>query len=479
MTDYYLVSLLAAVMSVLFFAIILRVTIKHGLIVLFFPPIFLFTFFLLFFLIPTSIALLFQDTLIYRYQGGYEPSSWMSAVIFAFLFVFIAGLVSMRVTPLSTFKQSAMGIQQRFDKWQLGRNNRVDVPYMIVFYIVPVISLIFLLVTFGGSNYEDYMVNRTMERSGMGYIIMPSTWLGISLAAALFSAVVHPRMRWKLIVIIPFLLSFIYAQLFLGSKSRGLIVLVYAGLTWAFFSTLKSRFPLKVVVRLSSLAVFVSIVGLFFGDVREATTRQASLTEVETRVAVSAIFSKFNPFGAIENTVWLIENLRFDNVIGGRSFAAVFVGAVPRTIWRGKPVGGGPEMRNLISPGSYDINDGFQLSSYSPGIIAESYMNFGYFGFIVVAPIFGFAFAILARFLRKVDTPLLLVLYIILLYRMVYMLTGEVFGSVSGMFMILFPVLLYTGLRRAFSARRLHAGTAWKNAATGTAIECKGSQVTI
>lgn len=474
MIDYYLVSLLAAAMATLLLGGVAWLIAKHGLMVLFYPPVFLIVFFSFFFLAPLSIALLFQDSLIYRYQyGGYEPLSWMSALIFAFLFVLIAALVAIRITPLTSFKRATVGLQQRLGLWIQGRHNRIDIPYMFVFYLLPLMSLIFLLVKFGGSNYEDYMVNRTVERSGMGYIIMPSAWLAITLAAALFSAVVHPKLRWRLIVTIPFLCSFIYAQLVLGSKSRGLIVLAYAGLAWGFFWALKSKFPLRVVVSIPALVVFVSIIGLFFGDLREATTRQASLTDIETRVAVSAVFSKFNAFGAIENTVWLVENLRFDNLIGGRSFAAVFVGAVPRTIWPDKPVGGGPEMRNLVHPGSYDLNNGFQLSSYSPGIIAESYMNFGYLGFVVIAPLFGFAFAMLARFLKKVNTPLLLVIYIILLYRITYMLTGEVFGAVAGMFITLFPVLFYFGLRKMFSTRRSEDGASWRKSEAGIEIESK------
>lgn len=471
MIDYYLVSLLAAGMTVFLLGFVLSLISKHGLIVLFYPPIFLVVFFLFAFLVPMSIALLFQDSLIYRYQGGYAPSSWMSALIYAFLFVIIAGLVAAQVTPLRSFKRSAIGLKERLDQGFRSLHKRFDLPYLLVFYVLPLLSLMYLLITFGGSSYEDYMVNRIVERSGMGYIIMPSTWLTISITAGLFSAIVNPKWRWKLIVIIPFLLFFIYAQLYLGSKSRGLIVVAYAGLTLGLFSTLKSRFPLRVIVNLSALAISVSIVGLFFGDIREATTRQASLDQVETRLAVSAVFSKFNPFGAIENTVWLVENVSFNQLIDGRSFAAVFVGVVPRSLWPEKPVGGGPELRNLIHPGSYNLIDGFQLSSYSPGIIAESYMNFGYFGFIVIAPFFGLALAILARFLRKVDTSLLLVTYILLLYRMTFMLTSEVFGSVSGIFMTLFPVLIYISLRKLFSVHRLKNGNDWKESPTDSAIQ--------
>ena len=453
MIEFYLISLLAVLMSLTLLTAVMRGYSRYGLIILFYPPAFLAVFFVFLFLLPTALAVLFEDALVYRYQSwGYSSSTWMTALIFGFLFVTTALAVAVKITPPHAFERRVIGCRDRIIAAR--RKQPIDLTYALIFYVLPLISLGYLLMRFGGANYADYMVDRIVARRGLGFIIMPSTWLTISIAAAVFSAISGLKARSTLLISLPMLAFFIYAQLFLGSKSRGLIVIVYIALAWAFFLSSKHRFTVKPLVLIPGIAVVVSVVGLFFGDFREATTRDIDISEVETRVAVTALFSKFNAFGAIENTMWLVENQSFNDLTVGRSFLAVVVGAVPRAIWAGKPVGGGPELRNLIHPGSYDLNSGFQLSSYSPGIIAESYMSFGIAGIIVIAPFFGFLFGLIARFPGSISTPLFLVTYVIVMYRATYMLTGEVFGSVAGMFMTVLPIIFYIGLRRILTTSK-------------------------
>ena len=453
MIELQLIALLAATLAVLFALAILKKVSAEGWLFLFYPPAFLILFFTAMFLAPMVPVLLMPDAAIYRYSpDGYEPRSWLLALVFATLFILATAFVAGRIVSFDSFRSRIRSSIARLDRTP---EKRFDLLYFVIFYVLPLISLVYLLNRFGGANYEDYMVNRTIERRGLGYLIMPSTWLAISIATLLVSTLIGRKARSTLIYALPLTAFFIWANLFLGSKSRGLIVLVFAALTWALYMAAKNRFNLRVIAGVPALAVLVSVAGLFFGDIREAVTRGVALEAVNTRVSLAASFSKFNAFGSVENTVWLVENIGFDEMIGGRSFVAVLAAPVPRALWPDKPVGGGPELRNLIHPGSYDIVGGRNLTSYSPGIIAESYMNFWIFGLLVGPLLYGAILGGVTFLAGRINSSLLLVVFLILVYRAVYMMTGEVFASIVGIATTLLPVIVLYGLRAVVNRNAL------------------------
>lgn len=445
MIELQLIALLAATIAVLFLLVVMKNVSSQGWLFLFYPPTFLVLFFTFVFLAPMVPVLILSDSAIYRYSpDGYEPKSWLLALVFATLFILATAFVAARIISFDGFRGRIRASIARMDRTP---EKRFDLLYLLIFYVLPLISLGYLINRFGGAGYEDYMVNRTIERRGLGYLIMPSTWLAISIATLLVSALIGRKVRSSLIYALPLTALFIWANLFLGSKSRGLIVLVFAVLAWALYQTAKNRFNLRVIAGVPGLAILVSVVGLFFGDVRESVTRGIELDAVNTRVSLAASFSKFNAFGAVENTVWLVENVGFNEMIGGRSFVAVLAAPVPRALWPEKPVGGGPELRNLIHPGSYDIVGGRNLTSYSPGIIAESYMNFWIFGLFLGPLLYGAILGGVTFLAGRINSTLMFVVFVILVYRTVYMMTGEVFGSIVGIGTTLLPLMLLFGLR--------------------------------
>lgn len=445
MIELQLIALLAAILGALFIFVIMKNVSSQGWLFLFYPPTFLILFFTFLFLAPMVPVLLLSESAIYRYSlEGYEPKSWLLALVFATAFILATAFVAARIISFEGFRNR---IESSIAWMDRTTEKRVDLPYLLIFYVLPLVSLIYLLIRFGGVGYEDYMVNRTIERRGLGYLIMPSTWLTISISTLLVSPVIGRKALSSLLYALPLTAFFIWANLFLGSKSRGLIVLVIALLAWALYRTVKNRFDLRVIAVVPSVAVLVSIVGLFFGDIRESVSRGVELNAVNTRVSLAAVFSKFNAFGSVENTVWLVENVGPDEIIGGRSFVAVLAAPVPRNLWPDKPVGGGPELRNLIHPGSYDIVGGRNLTSYSPGIIAESYMNFWIFGLLVGPLLFGAVIGGVTFLAGRIRSSLTFVVFVILVYRTIYMMTGEVFGSMVGIGTTLLPLVLLFGFR--------------------------------
>ncbi len=90
-------------------------------------------------------------------------------------------------------------------------------------------------------------------------------------------------------------------------------------------------------------------------------------------------FADIPTSGHIVNAV--PTRLPYDN---GRSIAAWFVAPVPRALWPGKPlVSSGPILGAVIY--------GNTASGVPPGLIAESYWNFGLAGVLLLPGLFGFA----------------------------------------------------------------------------------------
>lgn len=101
------------------------------------------------------------------------------------------------------------------------------------------------------------------------------------------------------------------------------------------------------------------------------------LDELETSMIYGA-------FGNDENIVWMSNNNYTKHE--GITYLAAFSNFVPRSVWPEKPLGAGPRMKNEIFPGSYVVGAAGN-SSFTTGLFAESWLNFGAWGFVFVLPI--------------------------------------------------------------------------------------------
>lgn len=422
---------------------------RHGFRVVFYPPVFLLIFYATYFLMPSVPALWFEDTLVYRYVvDGYSFGSWLGAQVYAFVFMLVAAGSSALFLRISTFKKyQQLAVSDPWRRMTVSGRTL----YVFLLYLLPAASMVFVISKVGGVGYEDYMLDRIASRKGLGYVIMPSLWFAITISVLYFNNLVVRKNLYFLPVLVLLLVAYVAAHLYLGSKSRGLIVIAYGLLVFLFYRAAMQDVGLQKLLVSAALIIGISFVGLRFGDIREAVTKGVSVEAVNTRADKSMLFSKFNAFGAIENTVWLVENMRPAEVSYGGNFVSIVVGPIPRAIWPNKPVGGGPYLRNMISPGSYDIVSGSRLTSYSPGIIAESYMAFWAFGIFIIGPLFGLALALFGRLLRRVRSSLALVVWVICLMKLAYILTGEVFSTISSIGQTALPVLLLLVASRIFS----------------------------
>ena len=95
-----------------------------------------------------------------------------------------------------------------------------------------------------------------------------------------------------------------------------------------------------------------------------------------------------------------------------------------------KPVGGGPYLKNTIYPGSYVVGRSGN-SSLTTGLITELHMNFGFFGTLFGAIIYGFTLKRINISLFKVRRD---INFVIMMYLLVAFSTMFVYSEFLGFF---------------------------------------------
>lgn len=141
-------------------------------------------------------------------------------------------------------------------------------------------------------------------------------------------------------------------------------------------------------------------------------------------------------FGNHENVLWLIENPNHYEPLWGRTFLAGVLNVVPRRIWSTKPLGGGPLLKNVIYPGSYELGRR-GASSLTTGIVTEAMMNYGLFGLPLVGLVHGWLLAWAAGMISRCRGVLDTVVGVTIAFAVAFM-------SVYSEFLGLFSRLLFT-----------------------------------
>jgi len=128
----------------------------------------------------------------------------------------------------------------------------------------------------------------------------------------------------------------------------------------------------------------------------------------------------------------------------GETFLAGFLNVIPRSIWPEKWLGGGPNLKNMIHPGSYDLS-GSNITSYTTGLIVENFMNFQYLSILIGTFMVGTILFLLKVFLLRInDNIILFVLYLYITFSFTFTLMfGEFLGIYSRTLIVTFPFIMF------------------------------------
>ena len=364
------------------------------------------------------------------HQQAYEPTTMAAGYAYFVLFLLVTlsahGLLRSR---FSTPPAPAVGDE----RWRK--------PYVLPLIIgVLLLSPIALsavmnrLYQVQGVGLSDFLARRITLTHGTGYSTMPLDWfLPFSIATLCVLLMVPPKYRGtKLLLAVTLVLLASLSLLsgaLTGSRTRVLMLLVIGPMA---LMALRSHVKLTVS-RVVSILLAVAVLAVSADLLRQVRAGMMASTFETTglQVAGARLLESTQAFPEYENLWWLLENRHRWELAGGQTFWAGLVNFIPRSIWQHKPLGGGPLLKNWIMPGSYELGVDRSVSSYTTGLVAESYMNAGGVGVLVAGSIYGCLLALLGHLLRVTRNPIGTAASVLLLFRVLELLRGEFLGVLS------------------------------------------------
>lgn len=284
-----------------------------------------------------------------------------------------------------------------------------------------------------------FLANRIVLTSGLGYykllLFLPVMWVIVYsieryfVKGGGFSWVKYARgVLMVLLASLPLLV--------LGSRSNILIGVIIFSFSVLLFS-LKSGDP-KLFGRLFNkfliLVLGLVVFGGFLGGVRQGLmSTEYHYASKGSQIPLESVTAAFSSY---ENLAWFFTNPdRVKYQLGG-TYLSVSLGPVPRAVWPEKPTGGGPTLKNLIAPGSYDLVKGDKISSYTTGAPSEAYLNFGWYGVIFGSVIFAAILIFVRTIIMRSSTALGIVVGVALLLRASGFVNAEFYGVCIQFFLI-------------------------------------------
>ncbi len=366
----------------------------------------------------------------YYYEEGYSTfsivySKFLLTVFYFFTYVFFLVVKNSFKTPkiLIGITQKKLNFPEKF------------LLYLYFFFTVAVsIAYINHIFRFGVGNYFQ---NRIVINKGLGFItliIYSSNILALALFINMFISKSKSFVSLlKKVVIYSSILLFATIYLLIGSRLSVLLLVIQILFVYIY---LKKKINRKFVVRTGAILFTLVLALSFFGFFRVRIKHKGKNLYAEfAKVFVEKIsYNIVANFGKYENMVWMNDNLDGWNSLYGKTFLAGFTNVVPRKIWKNKPLGGGPELRNWIKPGSYNLEskNARNITSYTTGLPTEAYMNFNVFGIVLIPFFLAFFLALLNKMLAGLDGNILqLSIYIYLLISLAFVFQ---YGEFLGMF---------------------------------------------
>lgn len=307
---------------------------------------------------------------------------------------------------------------------------KVKLPLLVVVGTPVLISLMFIFSLVTSMNVSELLVNRISLFRGLGGILLLSNLL-IFIAAFYFLSFLEYNSRWDFFVFFVFFVIMIVVFTMIGSRNSLFIFLVF---NLSVYCLVGKKINIWKTMTYSGLfLVFFVLVGVF--RVRLDSGVDDNLL---TSISDNLVHSVISVFGTDEIITYLIKN-DFSDWQYGTTFLASITNFVPRGIWAEKPLGAGPLLTNFINPGSYGLSMS-NVSSYTTGIISETYINFGYFGIFIVPFIHAFIGNLIVSIRSVGYFSLVMKAYLYVMFGFV-IFYSEFLGMIARSIYVLLPII--------------------------------------
>jgi hypothetical protein len=385
----------------------------------------------------------------YKYVPQYDASVLVSSLVYFLAF----GLTALTVCVLAGGNRlTAEGPAFRKRRWRYLSKGELALAAVVL--VGPALfALLYWLQLIMQHGLAAFWFDRIRLMRGKGYLLMPLAWPFVFLLLYYADAAFERRLTVLRRLAVGVLVLFvILAAMISGSRTTAIApVLVLA----VGAMLLKQRgLTIRAVIAITALMS----VGVLLGTVRTAVMAQ-SMDYLEDALLANFVGDLNRDLGEAETVWWVNHRLPVHDFSHGATFAAVGVGAIPRSFWRNKPLGGGPTLRNSVHPGSYDLYGARALSSYTPGLAGEAFLNFGWYGIVFVAIPYGILLWCIAFVGHRMKDGPGFALWGAILFCALFYLKTEAFGVSARLFSMVLPLLLFWTVRRLlFVGARRHSG---------------------
>lgn len=357
---------------------------------------------------PFSLSLIFYELIhlimpllqwhnnYFRYSTNYSEVTYTLSIILVF-FLFLT------YAFLFFYKYNFFGASQSILFLNSNNAKRFLIFSWIVFLIGGYFSFKNIL-AIQSIGVDDYLKDRIGFSAGAGYKILFSHWVYVANILFFIGFLIANKNKY---FIFSFLISLIYCFIYYGMNSNrnSLFVLFFTLLVLyiSFYSGRKIKFTNFIN---KSFYGFIFLLAFYLiGQFRNKSVT----SNIESEYGL--INSLNGAFGNHENIVWLLSN-KYELLLGN-TYIASFLNVIPRTLWPDKPYGAGPELKNMIYPGSYILGQEGN-SSLTTGLFTEVLMNFGILGSFPAIFFISCIVFIFLVVLKKLENPIGKIIYIYL-----------------------------------------------------------------
>lgn len=378
----------------------------------------------------------------YYYEDTYSSESIIISKFLIIIFYFTT-YVFYKINHIA-LKVNRLRFSRIINKLKFTENLLLNTYYAFTL----IVSLLYIKYIFS-FGIGTYLQNRILINRGLGVVSLIIYSSNILILVLFINAQIKEKYSllkvFKKVFIYLSIVLFSVIYLLIGSRLSVILLVIQILFAFAFLKEkITRRFVRRSVIVMFALTLMLS----YFGFMRiRIKMENTDLISEFAKVYVEKItYNLVVNFGKFENIVWMNENYKSWNVLYGKTFMAGFTNVIPRKIWKNKPLGGGPHLRNWIIPGSYDINSksAKNITSYTTGLATEAYMNFHVFGFIIVPFLLSLFLVLLKRMLDSLDGNVIgLSIYIYLLLSICFVFQyGEFLGIFSRTLFTIFPFMI-------------------------------------
>jgi len=275
--------------------------------------------------------------------------------------------VSVIIASLVVAGVSVLNVLMGSDTKVFSGDKHVLLPgYFLYFFILTGFVLVVSFRVFSEFDLSMILSNRQVFYSenylaAVVLYIVPSVFF-----LAFFSVVHSPSVLLKFFMAVTLVLISIVA-VFTGSRSTFILSAFLPCFVYYIINIVANGSKFGVGKYLIIAFVFVVVL------VGSATYRDATRGEQDY---VNLLVSP--DFVALDSTVKVLQS----DIDKKLTYASVFTFFVPRSYWEDKPVSGNHYLTSLLFPERFDNFTGAEITA---SLVGESFINFGYYGFLSAA----------------------------------------------------------------------------------------------